>query len=101
MKTNCSLKATWFLTCVLAVVSLSAPALAVTCFAKSNGVASGACDSWANACTVNHALSANATCTEVLVKAGTYGPVTLKNNVKVFGGFAGTEVSPSQSAPEH
>lgn len=33
----------------------------------------------------------------VFVKAGQYGPVTLKNGVALFGGFAGGETSPAQA----
>lgn len=66
--------------------------------AAENGSATGACDTWANACTLQRALSLAVADDDIWVKAGTYTPGTtrdssfnLKNGVRMYGGFAGTE----------
>ena len=81
--------------------SVATPALGqpVTCFATPTGTTSGTCSTWATACTLSHVLDSTVNCDQVLVKQGTYGPIALRDNVKVFGGFAGTESSPSASNP--
>ena len=65
-----------------------------------NGLTSGACDAWANACDLQYALTGASANSELWVKAGTYRPATsanvnatfqLKNGVALYGGFAGTE----------
>ncbi|MCH7884491.1 MAG: right-handed parallel beta-helix repeat-containing protein [Planctomycetes bacterium] len=71
-------------------------------FAKVGGATSGNCDSWANACELQTAINTanEQTNDEVLAQAGTYnGTISLKNGIKVIGGFAGTETSASQSDP--
>lgn len=65
-----------------------------------SGLTSGTCDSWANACDLQYALTGAAVDSELWVKAGTYYPTNttdrtisfqLKNGVALYGGFAGTE----------
>ncbi|MCE9613511.1 MAG: autotransporter-associated beta strand repeat-containing protein [Lentisphaerae bacterium] len=64
----------------------------------SSGLADGS--SWANACTLTYALSQTAG--EIWVAAGTYTPAaqassfTLKANMPMYGGFAGTETLRSE-----
>jgi len=73
----------------------------------SGGLTSGLCDSWANACTLKRAIAAAKSGDQVWVKAGTYTPdasdrtisFILKNNVSIYGGFAGTETLLSQRDP--
>jgi hypothetical protein len=55
------------------------------------------CFSWANACTLAHALSIANNSDQIWVKAGVHYPganqtdtFTLKNGVEIYGGFAGT-----------
>ncbi len=75
-----------------------APAAAAVRYAQPNGLGSGDCLTWAGACSLSHAIAqAVAGQDQVWAKAGTYPPVTLKNGVKIIGGFAGTETSASQS----
>ena len=68
----------------------------------------GNCSSWANACTLQTALNVAVSGDEIWVSAGTYKPTTttdrtvsfvLKNNVAVYGGFAGTETLRAQRDP--
>lgn len=54
---------------------------------------------WENACSLATALNAAQSGDEIWVKAGMYSPFTLKNGVKVIGGFAGSETLASQSDP--
>ena len=68
-----------------------------------DGVNSGNCDSWANACTLQHALAVAFSGDEIWVKAGVYYPgtnradtFTLENGVAIYGGFEGTENSRNQ-----
>ncbi len=72
-------------------------------YASSNG--SGACTSWADACSLQTALASAVATDEIWVKAGTYRPTgttdraisfQLKNGVAVYGGFAGTETARAQ-----
>ncbi|MCK5711322.1 MAG: choice-of-anchor D domain-containing protein, partial [Hyphomicrobiaceae bacterium] len=66
-------------------------------YAKS--AAAGDCSTWINACTLQTALTNATSGDEIWVMAGTHKPDTtaraetfqLKNGVKVYGGFAGTE----------
>jgi len=76
-------------------------------YAAPNGATSGTCNSWANACTLQYALS-QAVSGEIWVKAGVHYPdttglsdprtatFTLKNGVAIYGGFAGTETGRDQ-----
>jgi len=71
--------------------------------AAPDGVTNGDCDSWANACTLQYALSRAVSGDEIWVKAGVYYPgtnrtdtFTLKNGVALYGGFEGTENSRNQ-----
>ncbi len=67
---------------------------------------SGNCSSWANACTLQTALSGAASGDQVWVKAGVHKPTTnpadraasfaLKSGVAVYGGFTGNETSLEQ-----
>jgi len=66
---------------------------------------SGNCSSWANACTLQTALTNAVSGDEIWVKAGVHYPgaagnreatFTLKNGVALYGGFAGTETDRSQ-----
>jgi len=64
---------------------------------------SGDCSSWGNACTLQTALAYSSNGHEIWVEAGLHYPGTtrnatfaLKNGVKVYGGFAGTETSREQ-----
>ena len=74
-------------------------------YAAADGLASGTCDSWANACQLWYALSRAVSGDQIWASAGTYLPNTaglsdqrsttfqLKAGVAVYGGFAGTETS--------
>ena len=77
-------------------------------YAKPVASGSGDCSSWANACTLQTALSASRG-TEIWVAMGTHRPTTstldrdatfqLKNSVAVYGGFKGTETARDQRDP--
>jgi hypothetical protein len=69
---------------------------------------SGDCSSWANACTLQTALSGAASGDQIWVKQGVHKPglatnrtatFTLKSAVEVYGGFVGTETALSQRNP--
>ncbi len=74
-------------------------------YAAADGLTSGTCDSWANACQLWYALSRAVSGDQIWAAAGTYLPNTaglsdqrgatfqLKAGVAVYGGFAGTETS--------
>jgi len=71
--------------------------------AAPDGVTNGDCDSWANACTLQYALSRAVSGDEIWVKKGVHYPgttraatFTLKNGVALYGGFAGTETMRDQ-----
>ncbi len=64
---------------------------------------SGDCSSWANACTLQTALSNAISGDEIWVRQGVYYPgaarsdsFTLKSGVAIYGGFAGTETQRDQ-----
>lgn len=76
-------------------------ASAVIRYVKASGTGGAPCNSWANACNLANGLAAAdaSSSDQVWVQAGTYGPIELKNGVKVIGGFAGTESLITQSNP--
>jgi hypothetical protein len=67
---------------------------------------SGDCSGWANACTLQYALSIAVDCNEIWAQGGIHKPTTdpadpaatftLKNDVALYGGFAGTETQRDQ-----
>ena len=68
----------------------------------------GDCSSWANACTLQTALTGAASGNEIWVAAGTHKPTAgadrtatfqLMNSVALYGGFAGTETSRIERNP--
>ncbi len=74
-------------------------------YAAPNAQGSGDCSSWANACTLQYALSIAVSGDEIWVKAGVHysgaagnreATFTLKNGVTLYGGFAGNETSRDQ-----
>ena len=72
-------------------------------YAAPSAVGNGDCSSWANACTLQNALSGAVSGDEIWVKEGAHYPgtnrtatFTLKNGVTLYGGFAGTETSRNQ-----
>ncbi len=76
-------------------------------YVAPGGMTSGTCSSWVKACNLQFALNTVAVSgKELWVKQGTYKPGTgrlasfkLKNGVRIFGGFAGTETSRAQRNP--
>jgi predicted outer membrane repeat protein len=78
-------------------------------YTKPTASGSGDCSSWANACTLQTALTGAAYGQEIWSEAGTYKPTTvgttrsatfqLKNGVALYGGFAGTETARTQRDP--
>lgn len=77
-------------------------------YAKPSATGTGACSSWANACTLPTALAAAVSPSEIWVQQGTHKPTLdtdrtatfqLKNGVGVYGGFAGTETARNQRNP--
>ena len=77
--------------------------LPLVLYAKQDGLTSGSCDSWDNACDLQYALTSAVASQEIWVAAGIYKPTTdltdrtatfqLKNGVALYGGFAGTETT--------
>ena len=72
-------------------------------YAAPGVVGNGNCSNWANACTLQTALTNAVSGDEIWVKEGVHYPGTtrtaafaLKSGVAVYGGFAGTETSRSQ-----
>ena len=97
----------FFLLLALILSPVSPARAAGVRYAAPVAVGSGNCSSWANACTLQTALSGAANGDEIWVKAGVYYPgaagdrtatFTLKNDVALYGGFAGTETLLSQRA---
>ncbi len=85
---------------VVAWLVLSASASAAIVRVDPGATGTGDGSSWANAKTdLNDAIFYAPPGDEVWVIAGTYTAIVLKNQVKVYGGFAGTETLASQSAP--
>jgi predicted outer membrane repeat protein len=78
-------------------------------YAAPGGAASGACNSWGNACELRYVLTSVAVPgDQIWVKAGTYKPTAgtdrsisfvLTNGVALYGGFNGTETQLSQRNP--
>jgi hypothetical protein len=68
-------------------------------YAKTSASGGGDCSSWVDACTLATALTNASGGDEIWVQSGTYGPIELKNAVKVIGGFAGSETSVSLCDP--
>ena len=80
-----------------------AQAVASVLYAAPGAVGSGDCSDWANACTLQTALTGATSGDEIWVEAGAHHPgtnrtdtFTLKNGVAVYGGFAGTETGREQ-----
>lgn len=74
-------------------------------YVRSNGVESGACSSWATACTLAYALSQAVAGDELWLMAGIYTPTvdvgqtssfTLPSGIAIYGGFAGVETLRAQ-----
>ena len=93
---------------MLAVTPLQAAHAAGVRYAKPAASGTGDCSSWANACTLQTALTGAVSGDEIWVAAGTHKPTTgtdrtatfqLKNGVAVYGGFAGTETARGQRNP--
>ena len=87
------------------VIFASAPGVraASVFYVKPSPSGSGDCSTWANACSLQTALTQAAPDDEIWVAAGVHYPGTaredsynLKNGVVVYGGFAGTETLLSQ-----
>ncbi len=77
-------------------------------YAKPSATGTGDCFSWANACTLQTALTGAISGNEIWVAAGTHKPTAaflrtatfqLKNGVAVYGGFSGTETARSERNP--
>ena len=77
-------------------------------YAKPTTNGTGDCSSWANACTLQTALTGALSGDEIWAAAGTFKPTTgtvrsatfqLKNGVALYGGFAGTETTRTQRNP--
>ncbi len=75
-------------------------------YAAPNGATTGTCGGWDNACDLQYALSKSGPGHQIWAKAGTYSPGTLrtdsfqlKNDVSLYGGFAGNETQLSQRNP--
>jgi hypothetical protein len=72
-------------------------------YAAPTATGSADCSSWANACTLQTALTNATSGNQIWVQQGVHRPgsnqtdtFTLKNGVAVYGGFAGTETSLNQ-----
>ena len=74
-------------------------------YAKPDPSGTGDCSSWVNACALQTALTSAISSDEIWVAAGVHKPVTeidraatfqLKNNVALYGGFAGVETERAQ-----
>ena len=86
-----------------AIFTQNPPSPAGVRYAAPSAAGSGDCSSWANACTLQTALSQAVSGDEIWVKMGVHYPgsnrtdtFTLKNGVALYGGFAGTETLLSQ-----
>jgi hypothetical protein len=93
---------------VLSVTPLQVVLAAGVRFAKPGATGTRDCSSWANACTLQTALTGATSSNEIWVAAGTYKPsmgtdrsanFKLVIGVAVYGGFAGTETARDQRDP--
>ena len=93
---------------LLLVDGRSTTAQGIVHYVTSNGVTSGACGSWATACTLDFAMSHTVAGDELWLKSGVYTPTvgvgttssfTLTSGVGLYGGFAGTESARAQRNP--
>ena len=93
---------------MLAVSPLQVAHAAGVRYAKPAASGTGDCSSWANACTLQTALTGAASGDEIWAAAGTHKPTAgtdrtatfqLKDGVAVYGGFAGTETARTQRDP--
>lgn len=90
---------------IVLVCILTSNTIAATKYAKVGGLTTGNCDTWASACAMDRAISLASSGDSVWARKTSdtnppyYGPVELKNGVKIIGGFAGTETQASQSNP--
>ena len=85
------------------VTAHPANAVSTVLYVAPGGQTSGGCANWATACELHYALPLAVAGQELWVKTGTYKPTTtnlgntreayfqLKNDVAVYGGFAGSE----------
>jgi hypothetical protein len=99
----------WFVIVFMLVITpLQAVNAAGIRYAKPSASGAGNCSSWANACTLQTALTGALSGDEIWAMAGTHKPTTgtdrtatfqLKNGVALYGGFAGTETARSQRNP--
>jgi uncharacterized repeat protein (TIGR01451 family) len=87
----------------LAILARPVMAEATIRYAKPGGSTAGACDSWANACDLQVALTSAISGTEIWVAHGVYTPglpmtatFQLKTGVALYGGFAMTETERNQ-----
>jgi uncharacterized repeat protein (TIGR01451 family) len=78
----------------------AAAAVGAILYAAPTARGAGDCASWADACTLQSALSAAGYGSEIWVQAGVHYPgtaradtFTLKDGVRLYGGFAGTETA--------
>jgi|GEM_PF-1938984 len=90
---------------ILGTLSSELAYAATVRYATPGGLTSGACDSWANACDLQRALTVALSGDEIWVQQGTHTPTTgtdrtatfrLKNGVALYGGFVGTETLRTQ-----
>ena len=91
---------------MLAVTPLQVAHAADVRYAKPAASGTGDCLIWANACTLQTALTGAVSGDEIWATAGTYKPTALgtdrnatfqlKNGVALYGGFAGTETARDQ-----
>ena len=99
-------RVTWLLPALSLILALApAPAVhaAAIHYARSNGVTSGTCATWATACTLTYALTQAVAGDQIWIAQGIYRPATTGNrsasftinrNVTLYGGFppAGTPI---------
>lgn len=86
---------------LLSFLAYAQVSFAATVYVLSSPTGSGDGSSWENATSnlaeaVNNAVEG----TEVWVGQGTYGPIALKDGVRIYGGFVGRESSAAESDPK-